>query len=66
MTDKPLLHLSRRRVLAAAPLALGFPTIIAKAYAQSEPLKFGVADPLTGQNAIFGLDQMQEIGRAHV
>ena len=51
--------LSRRAVIAA-PLA--FPFLNLKALAQSAaPLRFGVADPLTGPSAIFGLDQMQAV-----
>lgn len=52
--------LSRRRILAA-PLALGLPYVIRSAGAQSEVFRFGVADPLTGPSAIFGLDQMQAV-----
>ena len=51
--------LSRRAVIAA-PLA--FPFLNLKALAQpAAPLRFGVADPLTGPSAIFGLDQMQAV-----
>jgi branched-chain amino acid transport system substrate-binding protein len=52
--------LSRRSILAA-PLALGMPYVVRGAWAQGEPLRFGVADPLTGPSAIFGLDQMQAV-----
>jgi branched-chain amino acid transport system substrate-binding protein len=52
--------LSRRSILAA-PLALGMPYVIRDAWAQAEPLRFGVADPLTGPSAIFGLDQIQAV-----
>ena len=48
------------RAVIAAPLA--FPFLNLKALAQSAaPLRFGVADPLTGPSAIFGLDQMQAV-----
>jgi len=51
--------LSRRAVIAA-PLA--FPFLNLKALAQpAASLRFGVADPLTGPSAIFGLDQMQAV-----
>ena len=60
MTRNSASHLSRRGILAA-PLVLGMPGIIRHANAQSEPLRFGVADPLTGPSAIFGLDQMQAV-----
>lgn len=50
-----------RRGILAAPLALAMPNVIGRAFAQAEPLRFGVADPLTGPSAIFGLDQMQAV-----
>jgi len=53
-------QISRRSILAA-PLVLGMPYVIGRAEAQNEPLRFGVADPLTGPSAIFGLDQMQAV-----
>jgi branched-chain amino acid transport system substrate-binding protein len=55
----PLGRMTRRSVLAgtAAILVARRPGL-----AQSQaPLKFGVADPLTGPSAIFGLDQVQAV-----
>jgi branched-chain amino acid transport system substrate-binding protein len=52
---------SRRAVAFAAittSIALCSPLHDARA---QEPLKFGVADPLTGPSAIFGFDQMQAV-----
>ncbi|MCU0818267.1 MAG: ABC transporter substrate-binding protein [Beijerinckiaceae bacterium] len=60
MTKRSASGLSRRGILAA-PLVLGMPSVIGRAFAQTEPLRFGVADPLTGPSAIFGLDQMQAV-----
>ena len=57
---KSALAISRRTILAA-PLAFGLPYVIRGAEAQGEVLRFGVADPLTGPSAIFGLDQMQAV-----
>jgi branched-chain amino acid transport system substrate-binding protein len=59
-TRKSDFGISRRGILAA-PLALAMPGIVGRAFAQAEPLRFGVADPLTGPSAIFGLDQMQAV-----
>lgn len=61
MKMKTDLTISRRKLLAAAPLALALPNVIRPASAQAEPLRFGVADPLTGPSALFGLDQMQAV-----
>ena len=60
-----LLRVSRRAffcaALAAAMGLLGGP-FAAEAPAQGKkPLRFGVADPLTGPAAIFGKDQMQAV-----
>lgn len=61
MGKKSVMSLSRRKLLAAAPLALTLPYVIRSASAQAESLRFGVADPLTGPSALFGLDQMQAV-----
>lgn len=47
----------RRKVLAACALALGATLTTTAALAQTkEPLRFGVAMPLTGSQALFGVD----------
>jgi branched-chain amino acid transport system substrate-binding protein len=61
MTEKKFASMISRRTILAAPLALGLPYVIRGAQAQNEVLRFGVADPLTGPSAIFGLDQMQAV-----
>lgn len=53
--------ISRRALLAASLATLATPVLIGHAFAQGEPLRFGVADPLTGPSAIFGEDQMQAL-----
>ncbi|ODT81894.1 ABC transporter substrate-binding protein [Devosia sp.] len=53
--------LSRRALLAGSLASLAMPALIRPAFAQGEPLRFGVADPLTGPSAIFGEDQMQAV-----
>lgn len=51
--------LTRRSVLAGATASVASPYVgLAQ---QQEALKFGVADPLTGPSAIFGLDQIQAV-----
>lgn len=45
----------------AAALAAGLQVLAGGAVLAQETLKFGVADPLTGPAAIFGLDQMQAV-----
>lgn len=59
--SKMISGITRRCIIAAAPVALALPYVIRGAQAQTEPLRFGVADPLTGPSAIFGLDQMQAV-----
>lgn len=61
MTEKKSALTVSRRTILAAPLALGLPYVVRGAHAQGEVLRFGVADPLTGPSAIFGLDQMQAV-----
>jgi len=61
MTDRPRSSVNRRDALLALA-ALGIAPSGVPAFAQSgEVLRFGVADPLTGPNAIFGVDQMQAV-----
>ena len=60
MAEKKSAFTMSRRTILAVPLALGLP-YIRRAGAQNEVLRFGVADPLTGPSAIFGLDQMQAV-----
>ena len=55
-SDRRLGH----RWLAAA-FATGLQILASSAAFAQETLKFGVADPLTGPSAIFGLDQMQAV-----
>lgn len=45
----------------ACAIALGLQILSGTGASAQEPLKFGVADPLTGPAAIFGLDQMQAV-----
>ena len=61
MAEKKSAFTMSRRTILAVPLALGLPYVIRRAGAQNEVLRFGVADPLTGPSAIFGLDQMQAV-----
>jgi len=56
--------ISRRAVLAGTAATLAMPAIMSPAFAQSGPLRFGVADPLTGPSAIFGEDQIQAVNWA--
>ena len=49
------MKISRRLVLAAATLLVG--SLGAHAQSGKEPLKFGLAMPLTGSQALFGADQ---------
>jgi branched-chain amino acid transport system substrate-binding protein len=49
------------RISLAAALAAGLQVLAGGAVLAQETLKFGVADPLTGPAAIFGLDQMQAV-----
>jgi branched-chain amino acid transport system substrate-binding protein len=47
----------RRKVLAASALAIGAALATPVALAQAKaPLRFGVAMPLTGSQALFGVD----------
>ncbi len=51
-----------RRAVIKSLAALGLIPYLGSAVAQSgDVLRFGVADPLTGPNAIFGVDQMQAV-----
>ncbi|MFN0301869.1 MAG: ABC transporter substrate-binding protein [Burkholderiales bacterium] len=51
-----------RRSVIKSLAALGMSPYLGSAFAQSgDVLRFGVADPLTGPNAIFGVDQMQAV-----
>ncbi len=51
-----------RRAVIMSLAALGLIPYFGSALAQSgDVLRFGVADPLTGPNAIFGVDQMQAV-----
>ncbi len=51
-----------RRTVIKSLAALGLIPYFGSAVAQSgDVLRFGVADPLTGPNAIFGVDQMQAV-----
>ncbi len=51
-----------RRAVIKTLAALGLIPYLGSALAQSgDVLRFGVADPLTGPNAIFGVDQMQAV-----
>jgi len=62
MASEPNGFFQRRRPLLKGILAAGVSPFLNLAHAQSnEVLRFGVADPLTGPNAIFGLDQMQAV-----
>jgi len=62
MASEPNVFFQRRRPLLKGILAAGVSPFLNLAHAQSnEVLRFGVADPLTGPNAIFGLDQMQAV-----
>jgi branched-chain amino acid transport system substrate-binding protein len=45
----------------AAAVAAGLQVLASSGVWAQETLKFGVADPLTGPSAIFGLDQMQAV-----
>jgi branched-chain amino acid transport system substrate-binding protein len=60
MNDRSVNPALNRRLLLTGALAttVSLPTV---ARAADEPLKFGVADPLTGPSAIFGLDQTQAV-----
>jgi branched-chain amino acid transport system substrate-binding protein len=51
----------RDRIWIAAAVAAGLQVLAGSGVWAQEALKFGVADPLTGPSAIFGLDQMQAV-----
>jgi branched-chain amino acid transport system substrate-binding protein len=51
----------RSRIWIAAAVAAGLQVLAGSGVWAQEALKFGVADPLTGPSAIFGLDQMQAV-----
>ena len=51
----------RGRIWIAAAVAAGLQVLAGSGVWAQEALKFGVADPLTGPSAIFGLDQMQAV-----
>ncbi|MFM9887570.1 MAG: ABC transporter substrate-binding protein [Burkholderiales bacterium] len=55
-------HRAMRRAVIKSLAALGLSPYFGNVGAQSgDVLRFGVADPLTGPNAIFGVDQMQAV-----
>ena len=51
----------RSRIWIAAAVVAGLQVLAGSGVWAQEALKFGVADPLTGPSAIFGLDQMQAV-----
>jgi branched-chain amino acid transport system substrate-binding protein len=51
----------RGRIWIAAAVVAGLQVLAGSGVWAQEALKFGVADPLTGPSAIFGLDQMQAV-----
>jgi branched-chain amino acid transport system substrate-binding protein len=51
----------RGRIWITAAVAAGLQVLLGSGVWAQEALKFGVADPLTGPSAIFGLDQMQAV-----
>jgi branched-chain amino acid transport system substrate-binding protein len=51
----------RGRIWITAAVAAGLQVLPGSGVWAQEALKFGVADPLTGPSAIFGLDQMQAV-----
>src|SRR5512132_1379003 len=51
----------RARTWIAVAVAAGLQVLAGNGAWAQETLKFGVADPLTGPSAIFGLDQMQAV-----
>lgn len=62
MNSSSRTRLATRRRMLQALAAVGVSPYVASSFAQSgDVLKFGVADPLTGPNAIFGIDQMQAV-----
>jgi len=57
----PSIHRRLSRVWLAGAVAVGLQVLTGSFASAQETLKFGVADPLTGPAAIFGLDQMQAV-----
>lgn len=57
----PSIHCRLSRVWLAGVVAVGLQVLTGSFASAQETLKFGVADPLTGPAAIFGLDQMQAV-----
>ena len=55
------IHRRLSRVWLAGAVAVGLQVLTGSVASAQETLKFGVADPLTGPAAIFGLDQMQAV-----
>ena len=52
---------SKKFLIWAAAIAAALQVLAGSGVSAQETLKFGVADPLTGPSAIFGLDQMQAV-----
>ena len=52
---------SKKFLIWGAAIAAALQVLAGSGVSAQETLKFGVADPLTGPSAIFGLDQMQAV-----